>query len=93
MAYATEEILRVLVVAGSAALAFGTPISLIIALLLLAVVFSYRQTIHAYPGGGGAYLVAKHNLGPTPALIAAASLLIDYTLTVAVSIAAVKSVA
>jgi amino acid transporter len=88
VAYATEEILRVLVVAGSAALAFGTPISLIIALLLLAVVFSYRQTIHAYPGGGGAYLVAKHNLGPTPALIAAASLLIDYTLTVAVSIAA-----
>ena len=88
VAYATEEILRVLVVAGSAALAFGTPISLIIALLLLVVVFSYRQTIHAYPSGGGAYLVAKHNLGTTSALIAAASLLIDYTLTVAVSIAA-----
>ena len=88
VAYATEEILRVLMIGGAAALSLSTPVSLVIALLLLIVAFSYRQTIYAYPSGGGAYLVAKDNLGDTPALIAAASLLIDYTLTVAVSIAA-----
>jgi amino acid transporter len=88
VAYATEEILRVLMVGGAAALTLSTPVSLVIAILLLTVVFSYRQTIFAYPSGGGAYLVAKDNLGETPALIAASSLLIDYTLTVAVSIAA-----
>jgi amino acid transporter len=88
VAYATEEILRVLIVAGAAALGIASPIALIIAAILAVVVFSYRQTIHAYPSGGGAYIVAKDNLGELPALIAAGSLLIDYVLTVAVSIAA-----
>ena len=88
VAYATEEILRVLVAGGLAALSLSTPIGLVIATLLGLVAFSYRQTIQAYPSGGGAYIVAKDNLGVTPALIAAAALLIDYTLTVAVSIAA-----
>jgi len=88
VAYATEEILRVLVVGGLAALSHGTPIALLIAALLAIVAFSYRQTIHAYPNGGGAYIVSKDNLGINAALVAAAALLIDYTLTVAVSIAA-----
>jgi amino acid transporter len=88
VAYATEEILRVLVLAGAAALTFASPIAVIIATILAIVAFSYRQTIHAYPNGGGAYIVAKENLGELPALIAAAALLIDYVLTVAVSIAA-----
>ncbi len=88
VAYATEEILRVVMVGGAAALALATPVGVVISLLLLIVAFSYRQTIFAYPSGGGAYLVAKDNLGDTPALVAAAALLIDYTLTVAVSIAA-----
>ena len=88
VAYATEEILRVLVLGGLAATAFARPIGLLIAALLGLVAFSYRQTIHAYPSGGGAYIVSKDNLGMNPALVAAAALLIDYTLTVAVSIAA-----
>jgi amino acid transporter len=88
VAYATEEILRVLVLAGVASLGLATPIALVIASILAIVVFSYRQTIHAYPSGGGAYIVAKDNLGESPALVAAAALLIDYVLTVAVSIAA-----
>ena len=88
VAYATEEILRVLVVGGVAALSLATPIAVCIAALLAIVVFSYRQTIHAYPNGGGAYIVARENLGRTAGLIAAASLLIDYTMTVAVSVAA-----
>jgi amino acid transporter len=88
VAYATEEILRVLVLAGVAATALVTPIGAVIAALLIVVVISYRQTIHAYPGGGGAYIVAKENLGVLYGLIAAAALLIDYILTVAVSIAA-----
>jgi amino acid transporter len=88
VAYATEEILRVLTVGGVAALSLVTPIGAVIATMLAIVVFSYRQTIHAYPSGGGAYIVAKDNLGEMPALIAAAALLIDYVLTVAVSIAA-----
>jgi amino acid transporter len=88
VAYATEEILRVLVLVGAAALTFATPIAIIIATILAIVAFSYRQTISAYPGGGGAYIVARENLGDTAALIAAAALLIDYVLTVAVSIAA-----
>ena len=70
------------------ALVYAIPISLVIATLLAIVAFSYRQTIHAYPTGGGAYIVAKENIGPTAGLIAAASLLVDYTLTVAVSISA-----
>src|SRR5881296_2459766 len=88
VAYATEEILRVLVLVGAGALGLASPIAFVIASILAIVVFSYRQTIHAYPSGGGAYIVAKESLGEMPALIAAASLLIDYILTVAVSIAA-----
>jgi amino acid transporter len=75
-------------IGGIAALGFVTPIGMVIAAMLAVLVFSYRQTIHAYPSGGGAYIVAKDNLGRMPSLIAAASLLIDYVLTVAVSIAA-----
>src|SRR3989454_3881227 len=88
VAYATDFILATLVVAGVGAFVYAVPISLVIATILAIVVFSYRQTIHAYPTGGGAYIVARENLGEMPALIAAASLLIDYILTVAVSIAA-----
>jgi amino acid transporter len=88
VAYATEEILRVLAIGGVAALGLVTPIGAVIATMLAIVVFSYRQTIHAYPSGGGAYIVAKDNLGQLPGLIAAAALLIDYVLTVSVSIAA-----
>jgi amino acid transporter len=69
VAYATEEILRVLVVAGTAALSLASPTAVIIATILAVVVFSYRQTIHAYPSGGGAYIVAKENLGELPALM------------------------
>lgn len=91
-AYATEEILLVLAVAaaatGGAAFSYVVPISVGIAVLLAIVATSYRQTIHAYPSGGGAYIVAKENLGTTPGLVAAASLLVDYVLTVSVSIAA-----
>jgi amino acid transporter len=88
VAYATEEIVRTLMLAGAAALSLATPIGTVISALLLIVAFSYRQTIHAYPSGGGAYIVAKDNIGPTAGLIAAAALLIDYVMTVAVSIAA-----
>jgi amino acid transporter len=88
VAYATEEILRVLTIGGIAAMSLVTPIGAVIAAVMIVVVFSYRQTIHAYPSGGGAYIVAKDNLGRAPSLIAAASLLIDYVLTVSVSIAA-----
>jgi amino acid transporter len=88
VAYATEEILRVLTIGGVAALSLVTPIGAVIATMLAVVVFSYRQTIHAYPSGGGAYIVSKENLGRLPSLIAAAALLIDYVLTVSVSIAA-----
>jgi len=86
VAYATEEILLALIVAGSAALSVALPISIGIGVLLLIVAASYRQTIKAYPGGGGAYIVAKENLGTYPGLVAGASLLIDYVLTVAVSV-------
>jgi amino acid transporter len=88
VAYATEEIVRVLVLVGAGALWLASPIAFVIATILAIVVFSYRQTLHAYPSGGGAYIVAKENLGEMSALIAAASLLIDYVLTVSVSIAA-----
>lgn len=88
VAYATEEILRVLVLVDVAALSFASPIALIIASILAIVVFSYRQTLYAYPSGGGAYIVARENLGELPSLVAASALLIDYILTVAVSIAA-----
>ena len=91
-AYATEEILLVLAVAvafgNAGAFAYVIPLSICIALLLAIVTISYRQTIHAYPTGGGAYIVAKENLGTTAGLVAGASLLIDYVLTVSVSISA-----
>ncbi|HXJ77695.1 MAG TPA: APC family permease [Candidatus Methylomirabilis sp.] len=88
VAYATEEILLVLVLAGTAASHLTLPISFAIAGLLAVVAISYQQTIHAYPSGGGSYIVARANLGATPGLVAAAALLIDYVLTVAVSVAA-----
>jgi len=88
VAYATEEILLVLVLAGSAALSYSLPVAFGIAALLAVVVVSYRQTVAAYPQGGGAYLVAKDNLGIYPALTAAAALLVDYVLTVSVSVVA-----
>lgn len=85
-AYATQEILGVLVVIGSAAFGYVFPISIAIVVLLAIVTISYEQTIHAYPSGGGAYIVSRDNLGERPAQIAAAALLTDYILTVAVSI-------
>jgi amino acid transporter len=88
VAYATEEILFVLILAGSLALSYSLPIAVGIATLLAIVVISYRQTVQAYPQGGGAYLVSKDNLGIYPALAAAAALLVDYVLTVAVSVVA-----
>ncbi len=88
VAYATEQILIVLAPAGAAALTFSTPIAIAISGLLLLVVLSYRQVIPAYPGGGGSYTVAHDNLGTWPGLVAGASLLVDYVLTVAVSVAA-----
>jgi len=88
VAYATEEILLVLVLAGSVALGYSIPIGVAIVVLIAVVVSSYRQTILAYPQGGGAYIVTKDNLGTLPGLVAAGALLIDYVLTVAVSVAA-----
>jgi len=85
-AYATQEILFVLAVAGAAAFGYAFPISIAIVVLLIIVTLSYEQTIHAYPDGGGAYIVARDNLGELPAQIAAAALLTDYILTVAVSV-------
>jgi amino acid transporter len=88
VAYATEEILFVLVLAGPLALSYSLPIAVGIATLLGIVVISYRQTVQAYPQGGGAYLVSKDNLGTLPALTAAGALLVDYVLTVSVSVVA-----
>src|SRR5207247_4041142 len=88
VAYATEEILLVLMLAGTAALHYSLGISLVIVGLVAILTVSYRQTIYAYPSGGGAYVVAKCTLGEHPGLVAAAALLIDYVLTVAVSVAA-----
>lgn len=85
-AYATQEILVVLALAGTAAFSLAFPIALGIVILLAIVTVSYEQTIHAYPGGGGAYIVARDNLGELPAQTAGAALLMDYILTVAVSI-------
>lgn len=89
-AYATDEILLVLLTqAGIGVLAFSklVPLAIVVAVLLFIVVMSYRQTLYAYPSGGGAYIVARENLGKVPSLVAGASLLTDYTLTVAVSVA------
>src|SRR4030095_5243716 len=85
-AYATQEILGVLIVLGSIAYGYIFPISVAIVILLAIVTISYEQTIHAYPGGGGAYIVARDNLGELPAQTAGAALLTDYILTVSVSI-------
>jgi amino acid transporter len=88
-AYATEEILRVLVpVVGVAAFSLVVPISLVIVLVEAILIFSYRQTIKAYPTAGGAYIVTKDNFGLLPAQVAGVALLLDYVLTVAVSVAA-----
>jgi len=88
VSYATEEILRVLLLASVGTVSRAMPISLAIALLLVIVVSSYRQTVKAYPTGASAYIVSKDNLGTLPGLIAAAALLTDYVLTVAVSVVA-----
>ena len=88
VAYASEEILRVLVVAGVAALALASPIGVAIALVIAVVIYSYRQTILVYPQGASDYIVAKDNIGPVAGLTAGGALLIDYTLTVAVSVSA-----
>lgn len=88
VAYATEEIMLMLIVAGSAAVGLAWPIGLGIATLLVIVAFSYYQTVHAYPKGGGSYIVAHENLGQLPGLTAAAAILTDYVLTVAVSVTA-----
>src|SRR5512140_1013092 len=85
-AYATQESLGVLAAAGALALGYVFPVSLAIVVLLAVVTISYEQTIHAYPGGGGAYIVARDNLGELPAQTAGAALLTDYVLTVAVSV-------
>jgi hypothetical protein len=88
VAYGTEEIMLVLVAAGSGAIAYSFPIMTGIVILVGIVAASYWQTIHAYPSGGGSYIVAKDNLGTLPGLVAGAALLLDYILTVAVSTAA-----
>src|SRR5437868_4766765 len=88
VAYATEEILLILVLASTAALHLSVPISLAITALLAIVAISYQQTIHAYPSGGGSYIVARAKLGAIAGLVAAAALLVDYVLTVSVSVAA-----
>ena len=88
VAYATEAIMFTLLAAGSASFWLVMPISALIITIFVIIVISYRQTIRAYPSGGGSYIVAKDNLGTVPALLAAAALLVDYVLTVSVSVAA-----
>ncbi|HEY6567509.1 MAG TPA: APC family permease [Actinomycetota bacterium] len=88
VAYATEEMMLVLVLAGAGALSYKIPLAIAVALLLTIVVTSYRQTVRAYPMGGGSYIVARENLGTIPGLVAGAAILTDYVLTVAVSITA-----
>ena len=88
VAYGPEAIIVVLALAGAGALHLVLPITVAIVVLLAILVFSYRQVIDAYPGGGGAYAVSRANLGPSASLVAGAALIVDYTLTVAVSIAA-----
>ena len=88
VAYGPEAIIVVLAAAGAGALHLVLPITIVIVALLAILVFSYRQVIDAYPGGGGAYAVSRANFGPRGSLLAAAALVVDYTLTVAVSIAA-----
>src|ERR1035438_2077202 len=88
VAYGPDEILYVLLLAGTAGVAFDLPIAAAIALLLAITVLCYGQTIHAYPNGGGSFTVASRNLGRTPGLVAAGSLMVDYLTTVAVSVTA-----
>src|SRR5438477_4957915 len=88
VAYATEEILRVLLIASIGTAHLVMPIAAAIGTLMVIVVLSYRQTVRAYPNGGGAYIVSKDNLGTFPGLLAAAALLTDYVLTVSVSVVA-----
>ena len=88
VAYGPEAIIAVLAVAGAGALHLVLPVTVVIVVLLAILVFSYCQVIDAYPGGGGAYAVSAANFGPRGSLLAAAALIVDYTLTVAVSIAA-----
>lgn len=86
VAYAPDEILLTLSLAGMAGFAFSWPIALAVALVMLLVVLSYRQTVHAYPSGGGDYEVATVNIGSSAGLVVASALLVDYVLTVAVSV-------
>jgi amino acid transporter len=86
-AYATEEILLALVLAGAAAASLAFPIAVAVVVLLVIVVLSYQQTVYAYPNGGGSYVVSRENLGLFPGLVAAGSLMVDYVMTVAVSVA------
>src|SRR5512147_1482183 len=88
IAYANQEIYLGLLVAGSAGLLLAFPIGLVIVVVLIIAAISYYQTIHAYPSGGGSYIVARSNLGTLPGLVAAGALLIDYVLTAAVSLTA-----
>src|SRR3712207_4987536 len=88
VAYAPDEILLTLSLAGLAAYAYSWKIALLVAVVMLVVVASYRQNVHAYPSGGGDYEVATVNLGPRAGLTVASALLVDYVLTVAVSTAA-----
>src|SRR5512138_2918239 len=88
IAYANQEIYLGLLVAGSAGLLLAFPIGLVIVIVLIIAAISYYQTIHAYPSGGGSYIVARSNLGTFPGLVAAAALMIDYVLTAAVSLTA-----
>src|SRR5438132_2627208 len=88
VAYATEAALAVLVAASASGAHLVLPISIAIAAVLAIVVLSYTQTVQAYETSGGAYVVARDNLGTLPSLVAAAALLVDYILTVAVSVAA-----
>src|SRR5918999_1703366 len=88
VAYATEEMMLVLVLAGTAALGLMVPLAGVIVLILAVVVTSYRQTVRAYPRGGGSYIVARENLGTVPGLVAAAAILIGYIVTAAVSVTA-----
>ncbi|MBU5582542.1 amino acid permease, partial [Enterococcus sp. S181_ASV_20] len=88
VAYGTEQIVVVLVTLSAAAIWYSLPIAFVVLILLASLILSYRQIIHAYPHGGGAYVVSSANLGKNAGLIAGGSLLVDYMLTVAVSVSA-----
>ncbi len=93
IAYGTEQIVVVLVALSSAAIWYSLPIAAFVIILLVSLTLSYRQIIHAYPHGGGAYVVSSENLGKNAGLIAGGSLLVDYMLTVAVSVSAGAEIA